>query len=52
MDKLWLASAILFCVAVTVLKSEKLNNRKSGACNNSLITRQISKLFHGLCRVA
>lgn len=52
MAKLWLASAILFCVAVTVLKSEKLNNRESGTCNKSLIPRQISTLFHGLRRVA
>ena len=52
MAKLWLASTILFCVAVTVLKSAKLNNRESGACNKSLITRRISKLFHGLRRVA
>ena len=52
MAKLWLASAILFCVAVTVLQSAKLNNRESGACNKSLITRQISKLFHGLRLVA
>lgn len=52
MAKLWLASAILFCVAVTVLKSAKLNNRESGACSKSLITRQISKIFHGLLRVA
>lgn len=52
MAKLWLASAILLCVAVTVLKSEKLNNRESGTCNKPLITRQISELFHGSHRVA
>lgn len=52
MAKLWLASAILFGVAVTVLRSAKLNNRESGACSKLLITRQISKLFNALLRVA
>ena len=52
MAKLWLASAILFGVAVTVLRSAKLNNRESGACNKFLIARQISKLVHALLRVA
>ena len=52
MAKLWLASAVLFCVAATVLRSAKLNNHESGACNRLLITRQISKLFHALLHVA
>ena len=52
MAKLWLASAILFGVAVTVLRSAKLNNPESGACNKLLITRQISMLLHALLRVA
>lgn len=30
MTRVWLASAILLCFAVTLLKSEKLNNRESG----------------------
>ena len=44
MARVWLASAILLCVAVTLLKSEKLNNRESGRWINSVIYQSMSQL--------
>ena len=44
MARVWLASAILLFVAVTLLKSEKLNNRESGRWINSVIYQSISQL--------